>query len=151
MTQVMSGQIDVGWSIPPIGLKDVADGKLVVVVRGNDSPQIRNQTTRVNVVNLNVLQKRRDVVIRYARIYQKTLDSAYQDGSRAIDFFAENMQVSHDVAQSAVKQYYPKNLMYPYEIKGLDQTLQDALDFKRIPKPMKADDLVGLIDIVYHP
>jgi NitT/TauT family transport system substrate-binding protein len=33
LTQVMSGQIDVGWSVPPFVLQQLADGKLVIVAR----------------------------------------------------------------------------------------------------------------------
>jgi NitT/TauT family transport system substrate-binding protein len=36
LTQVMSGQIDVGWSVPPFVLQQLADGKLVIIARGSD-------------------------------------------------------------------------------------------------------------------
>jgi hypothetical protein len=36
-------------------------------------------------------------------------------------------------------------------VKGIDQTLADALEFKRILKPMTADDMKGLIDFVWRP
>jgi hypothetical protein len=41
--------------------------------------------------------------------------------------------------------------MQPYQIKGLQRTLDDALDAKRIDHPMKPDDIKGLIDIVWQP
>src|ERR1700758_4335080 len=36
LTQVMSGQIDVGWSVPPFVLQQLADGRLVIIARGSD-------------------------------------------------------------------------------------------------------------------
>jgi NitT/TauT family transport system substrate-binding protein len=53
LTQVMSGQIDVGWSVPPFVLLQLADGKLVIIARGSDVPALAQQTIRVNVANAN--------------------------------------------------------------------------------------------------
>src|SRR5512143_2249112 len=36
LTQVMSGQIDVGWSAPPFGLQQIAQNKIRIVARGSD-------------------------------------------------------------------------------------------------------------------
>lgn len=149
-TQTMSGQLDIGHSVPPLGLKEIAEGKIVVVARGNDVPELRDQTVRVNVANLNYLQAHRDAVIRFAKAYKKSWDWAFSGDPRLIQWYAEGMNVSPDVAKEAVK-YYDKKAMQLYDISGLDRTLQDAYDFKRIPKPMKPADLKGLIDIVWRP
>src|SRR5262249_25649537 len=47
LTQVMSGQIDIGWSAPPFGLKELAEGKIRIIANGNDVPSLRSQTVRV--------------------------------------------------------------------------------------------------------
>jgi NitT/TauT family transport system substrate-binding protein len=148
-TQVMSGQIDVGHSVPPLGLKEIKDGKIVVIARANDVPAIRNQTVRVNVANLAFLQQHRDLVVKFAKAYDKSLNWAYSD-PKVLDYYAEGMHVSREMAKEA-STYYPKEAMQPYEIKSLELTLQDALNFKRIPQPMKPDDIKGLIDIVWKP
>jgi NitT/TauT family transport system substrate-binding protein len=148
-TQVMSGQIDVGHSVPPIGLKELKDGKIVLIARANDVPEIRNQTVRVNVANLAFLQGHRDLVVRFAKAYDKSLNWAYSD-PKALDYYAEGMHVSREVAEEAAT-YYPKEALQPYEIRSLDLTLQDAFNFKRIPQPMKPDDIKQLIDIVWKP
>jgi NitT/TauT family transport system substrate-binding protein len=148
-TQVMSGQIDIGHSVPPYGLKEIKEGKIVVIAHGNDEPDIRNQTVRVNVVNLDFLEKHRDVAIRFAKAYDKSLNWAYSD-PKALDYYAEGMNVPLDLAKEAVT-YYPREAMQAYEIKNLQRTLDDAYAFKRIPKPMKPEDIKGLIDIVWQP
>src|SRR5262249_43408160 len=60
LTQVMSGQIDVGWSVPPFVLQQLADGRLVIIARGSDVAALAQQTIRVNVANANALKERRD-------------------------------------------------------------------------------------------
>jgi len=37
------------------------------------------------------------------------------------------------------------------EIKGLDLTLKDALDYKYIPAAKTAQEIAGLFDILYKP
>src|SRR4029078_4136932 len=36
LTQVMTGQIDVGWAGPPFVLKDLAEGRLARISRGSE-------------------------------------------------------------------------------------------------------------------
>ena len=37
LSQVMSGQIDIGWSAPPFGLQQLDEGKIRVIATGNDA------------------------------------------------------------------------------------------------------------------
>ena len=148
-TQVMSGQLDIGHAVPPIGIAALDEGKIVVVARANDVVALRSQTLRVNVVNLDYLRAHRDAVIRFAKAYDKSLNWAFAD-PKAIDYYAAGMNVPRDQAVTASK-YYSKAAEQPYEIKGLQQTLDDALEAKRIDHPMTPADLKGLIDIVWKP
>ncbi len=51
LTQVMSGQIDVGWSAPPFGLDQAERGEIVIVARGNEVEQVKQQTVRVYIAS----------------------------------------------------------------------------------------------------
>jgi ABC-type nitrate/sulfonate/bicarbonate transport system substrate-binding protein len=53
LTQVMTGQIDVGWSVPPFVLQHLAEGRAQIIARGSDVAAIKDQTIRVNVANAN--------------------------------------------------------------------------------------------------
>ncbi len=119
LTQVMTGQIDVGWSVVPFGLQNVTDGKTVIVARVSDVPEFAGQT-------------------------------AYRD-PRAIDRFAENMKVPRAIAQRAVEEFYPKSGLQIGEIRGLEQTLKDALEFKYVASPKTPEEIAGLFDVVYRP
>src|SRR5262245_724985 len=44
LTQVMSGQIDVGWTSPPFAVDLLRDGKIRQIMRASDVPELRNQT-----------------------------------------------------------------------------------------------------------
>jgi NitT/TauT family transport system substrate-binding protein len=84
LTQVMTGQIDVGWSVPPFVLQHLAEGRAQIIARGSDVAAIRDQTIRVNVANANALKERRDAFVRYIRALKRAIDWAYA-GDAAID------------------------------------------------------------------
>ena len=146
-TQVMSGQIDIGWSSPPFGLEDVKNGKLLIVARGNDLEEIRDTTLRVNFVNENLFKTRRDTLVKFSQVYAKAVDWVYAN-DKALDWFAEGAGVSKEIAKEAVDKFYPKESLQPYEIRGLNVSLRQAVDFKFIPKPMTEKDVAGLFDIL---
>ncbi|KAJ8134427.1 hypothetical protein OY671_012360, partial [Metschnikowia pulcherrima] len=51
LTQVLSGQVDIGWATPPFGLREAAEGQIRIIANGNDVPSSRDQTVRVEIVN----------------------------------------------------------------------------------------------------
>jgi len=150
LTQVMTGQIDVGWAAAPFGLKQLNEQQIRVVARTLDVPQLANQTIRVNIANENALKTKRAAIEKFMRVYARAIDWAYEN-PRAIAIFAENMKLPPDIAKKAVSEFYPKAGLQIGEIKGLDLTLQDALDYKYIPAAKTAQDIAPLFDIVYKP
>ena len=151
LTQVMTGQIDVGWSVPPFVLQHLAEGRLQIIARGSDVAAIRNQTIRVNVANANALKEKRDAFVRYVRALSRAIDWAYADDA-ALDAYAEIAKVPRALAQRTRDEFYPKEALQLAEVRGLDLTLQQALDFKYITSPLTAAEVQkGLIDILYAP
>jgi NitT/TauT family transport system substrate-binding protein len=149
LTQVMSGQIDVGWSVPPFVLQQVADKKAQIIARGSDVEAIRNQTIRVNVANANALKQKRDAFVRYIRAISRAIDWAYQ-GDAGIDAYAAYAKVPRALAQRTRDEFYPKESLQLAEVKGLDLTLKQAVEFKYIPSPMPVAKVQGeLIDILW--
>lgn len=146
-TQVMSGQIDVGWSVPPANLQAVQDGTLVIVAHGNDVPAIRDETIRVNFANAGALRGKHDAMAKFARAYVRSLEWAYGD-PKAIQYFAEGMNVPAPLAQTARDQFYPKAAMQPFEVRGQELMLKQALDYKFVSRPMKPADIAGLFEIL---
>lgn len=148
LTQVMSGQIDVGWSVPPASLQAVQDGTLTIVARGSDVPALRDETIRVNFANAAALRSKHDAMVKFGRAYVRSLNWAYSGDPKAIQYFAAGMNVPVPIAQTAFDQFYPKDSMQPFEVKGQELMLQQALSYKFIPHPMKPSDITGLFEIL---
>lgn len=149
-TQTMTGQVDVGWSVVPLGLNDVKDGKIRIIARSSEATELQNQTIRVNLANVEALKTKRATIVKFMQVYQRAVDWAYTN-PKAIDMFAQNMKVSREIAKTAVDDFYPKSAMQIGEIRDLQRSLKDALDFKFISSPKTPADIAGLIDIVYKP
>lgn len=148
MTQVLSGQIDVGWSQAPLGLQDVADGKLRIVARGTDVKSVADQTTRVSITTAQRLAEKRDVMVRFMRAYHRTLDWAYSDPGVA-DAFGATINVVPSLMRASVEQNYPKAAMRLDEVRGLDQTMSQAIELKRLPAPLTREQIAELIQIIH--
>ena len=147
LTQVMSGQIDIGWAVPPIGLKEIDAGQIRIVARGSDLLSVANQTTRVNIANADLLKAKRPVFERFARAYAKSLEWSYTD-PKAIEWFAEGLHVDLATAKRTREQFYPRAAMEPGEIRGLDMTLRQAIDLKRAPPQTTVEQARMMIDLL---
>src|SRR5712691_671205 len=97
-TQVMSGQIDVGWSVLPFAIDAVDEGKIRIIAKASDIPHVRNQTIRVVLANADALKARRDAFVRYMRGYRETLDWLYSDPA-AVTAYAQWAKVPEAVAK----------------------------------------------------
>lgn len=148
--QVMSGQIDAGWSAPPFNLELVTAGKIRIIARGSDVASLNNQTVRVNVAGAKFLSERRDVAQRFMKAYADTIEWMYRNSDAAIAFYAKFNELPTDVANQAFT-FYPKQSLALAPIAGLQQNLTQALENKNIDKPMSLQDAQGMIDIVYQP
>ena len=144
-TQVMTGQIDVGWATPPFGLQDLAAGKTRVIGRGNDIPEIRDATNRVLVANLAVM-KRKDVIARFIQAYRDTVTYMYAD-PHALELYAKLANVPVNIAQEVPKKFFRKEMLWPDKIIGLQSINAEAVKFKYIPAPLTQAQTAELIQI----
>jgi NitT/TauT family transport system substrate-binding protein len=149
-TQTMTGQIDIGWSVVPFALKDVEDGRIRIVARASEAKELQNQTIRANLANVNSLKTKREAITKFMQVVHKSIDWAYTN-PQAIDIFARNMKVTREIARKAVDEFYPKSAMQIGEIRDVERSLKDALDYKFIPAAKTPKDIEGLFDIVYKP
>ncbi len=149
-TQIMTGQIDIGWSVVPFALKDVNDGKIRIIARAREATDLQNQTIRANLANVDSLKNKRAAIVKFMQVINKSIDWAYSN-PKAIEIFAQNMKVTPDIAKKAVAEFYPKSAMQIGEIRDVERSLKDALDYKFISSPKTPKDIAGLFDIVYKP
>lgn len=146
-TQVLSGQIDIGWSVPPFNLDLVRKGEIRIVARGSDVPELANQTIRVNVVNTDFLANNRDTVEKFTRGYAKALDWMYESQDDAVKAFAKFNKVDLDVAKDSVE-FYPKKSMVMAPITGIEASMKQAVEYKQLKAPLSDDQLKELIQLL---
>ena len=145
--QVMTGQLDISWCAPPTGLRELAAGQITLIAKGNDSPAIRDESVRVNVANLNYLTAHRDTVVKFMKVYAKTIDWAYTD-PKALQVYSEITKLPLDLVTRQIHEFQSRQSHQLVEIKGEQRVLDEALAAKRIPKPMTHEDIKGLYDFV---
>ena len=146
-TQVMSGQIDIGWSVPPFNLDLVRKGEIKIVARGSDVPSLSDETIRVNVVNADFLAKHRDTVVRFMRGYAKALDWMYEKQDDALKRFAAFNKVDIDLARDAVK-FYPRAAMAMSPVAGLKEAMAKAVTYKQLKEPLSDAQVKELIQLL---
>ncbi|HVO89589.1 MAG TPA: ABC transporter substrate-binding protein [Casimicrobiaceae bacterium] len=147
LTQVMSGQIDVGWSAPPFGLQQLDEGKIRIVASGNDATIFKGQTVRVNVATLPTLQSKKAAVDRFMKAWRETVDWLYSDDPAALKTYAEFVGISLETAKRTRDQFFPKQAVNPDKVVGLDQIAQDAVTLKYTPTLLTQQQLTELVQI----
>jgi NitT/TauT family transport system substrate-binding protein len=139
LTQVMTKQLDIGFSAAPFNLNFVDDGRIRIIARGSDVPALRDMTSRLLVVNVAGLERRKDVLKRYMAAYRETLDWMYADHA-AIDAYAEWSKLPKAIAARG-PEYMTRRNMEPLRISGLPGIMDDAVQFKYIPAPLSEAQL----------
>ena len=147
LTQVMSGQIDVGWSAPPFGLQQLDDGKIRVIATGNDAAAFKGQTVRVNITNTQTLATRKAVVDRYMKAYRETVDWMYSGDPAALKTYAEFVGIPIEMARRTRDEFFPKASVDPDRVVGLDTIVPDAVTLKFTAAPLSKEQLAELIQI----
>ena len=144
LTAVMSGQVDVGWAAPPFGMKELEEGKINIVAKANDAKIVADQTIRVLITNVDTLQKRKDVLKRFMQAYRETLDYMYTS-DQAVKDYAEFARIPEATARSIRDELFPKSILWPDEIKGLDTLVPEAVALKYTAEPLSKQQLAELI------
>jgi NitT/TauT family transport system substrate-binding protein len=93
------------------------------------------------------LAKRKNVIMRFMQAYRESIDYMYSDNPQVIKDYAEFAGVSEAVARRVRDDFFPKSLVWPDEIKGLDSLMQEGVELKFIPAPLTQVQLAELIQI----
>jgi NitT/TauT family transport system substrate-binding protein len=145
-TQVMSGQVDIGFSTPPFGLDALNAGKGRLIALANDLPSVRNQTVRLIIANATDLAKRREVYDRFIAAYREAIDFMYAN-DQALELFAKYADISVATAKTVRDQFYPKTMLQLDKVAGMDELMQDAIAFKYIPQALTKAQLDELLQL----
>jgi NitT/TauT family transport system substrate-binding protein len=148
LTQVMSGQVDVGWAVVPVNLDLIAKKQLKIVARGSDIKALSSQTVRVNIYNTKWLDAHRDAAQRFWRAYAATIDWMYKNPNASVANFGRYNGISTEEAK-AVLPFYPKKALQLYPISSFAKSVNDAIAFKFITAPLTDEQQKSIFDTAY--
>jgi NitT/TauT family transport system substrate-binding protein len=146
LTQVMSGQIEIGWAAPPFGVKELKEGKIRILIRGSEVPSLRGQTVRAIIVNADALKTKRDAVMRFVQGYRETVDWMYSD-PKAIKMYADKMKLDEGLIADSIKEFHQKAALQTDEMMDIAGIQKDAVKLKFIDAPLSKEQLTELIQI----
>lgn len=146
LTQVMSGQVDVGWSAPPFGLDQLDDKKIRIIATGNDAETFKGQTVRLLIANAQALKEKKPVIDRFMKAYRETIDAMYKDPA-ALKAYADFVGISEAKAKRTRDDFFPPAAINPDKVVGLDSIVQDAVTLKYTTAPLTKDQLAELVQI----
>jgi NitT/TauT family transport system substrate-binding protein len=146
ITQTMSGQVDVGWSVAPFALDAIARGEVRMIARASDLAAARAQTIRVQIINAQNLARKKDLVERYLKAYDETVDWMYSGGDAVARYVAFS-GLSETSVRHMLADFIPRESLQTARIMGLDESIKDATAFKFLAAPLPEDALKELIRI----
>ena len=145
-TQALSGQVDVGWASPPFGVEAVKAGRTRIVARGSDVPDFAGQSVRVMIANAAALARRGEVLARYMAAYREAVEWMYSDPA-ALDAYGKWAGVTPALAREVRDEFYPRENLDPGRIMGLEALSADAVAFKFLAQPLRAEQLATLVQV----
>jgi NitT/TauT family transport system substrate-binding protein len=146
LTQVMTGQIDIGWAAPPFGLNEIRDGKIRIIARGSDVPSLHGQTVRVIIVNASALRDKKDAIMRFAAGYREAADWMYAD-PKALAMYAEKIRQPVGMLRESLREFHPQAAMQTERMAGLDAAVADAVKLKFLDAPLTKEQLAEFLQI----
>jgi NitT/TauT family transport system substrate-binding protein len=146
LTQVMSGQVDIGWAAPPFGLQEIKDGKIRILAHGSDVPSLRNETVRVLIVNANSLAQHHDAIVRFMQAYRESVDWMYAD-PEAIKMYATKIHADEALIKDSVAQFDPKSALQTDTMASIDAAMDSAVKLKFLDAPLSKEQQAEMIQI----
>jgi NitT/TauT family transport system substrate-binding protein len=146
LTQVMSGQVDIGWSAPPFGLDQLDEKKIRIIASGNDAAAFNGQTVRLLIANAKALQAKKAVFDRFMKAYRETIDYMYGDPA-ALKVYADFVGISEAKAKRTRDDFFPKEAIDPDRIVGLDTIVKEAVELKFTAAPLTREQLAELVQL----
>jgi NitT/TauT family transport system substrate-binding protein len=147
ITQTMSGQVDIGWSVAPFMLDALYKGEIRIVARASELAAAREQTIRVQVTNADILAQKKDAIARYMKAYNETLDWMYTSPD-AVPRYIAFSGLSETSVRHMLRDFIPKESLQTGNIEGLASSVQDAIQYKFIQAPLSDEQLRQLVQIV---
>jgi len=99
------------------------------------------------IANKDTLTKRADVIKRFMAAYRESIDYMYSSDPKVIKDYADFVGIPEPLAKRVRDDFFPKSLIDPDKITGLDSLMKDAVELKFIPAPLTDAQVKELIQI----
>ncbi|HJX11675.1 MAG TPA: ABC transporter substrate-binding protein, partial [Candidatus Binatia bacterium] len=149
-TAVRTGQSDAGWSVPPFQLDKVEKGELRIAVRGDEITALKEITSRVHFINGDYAAKNPDAVRGFFRAHQRAVEYMLDHKEETTKIWIRKADLK--LPESAVLktwEFYNKPAMAAKPIRGLQQTIDDAIRLNFLKQPLTQAEINSLIDLSY--
>src|SRR5262245_36201157 len=147
LTQVMTGQIDIGFAVPPIGLQQLEEGRIRILARASEVPGSQEQTVRTTVAHAGTLAKDRDLMARFIAAYADIIDWMYSSEPKVGEYYEEFSKIPARFLPKVRSDFYLKEMLDPYRISGLDAAMAEAVAGKFIPATLSKEQLAELFQV----
>jgi NitT/TauT family transport system substrate-binding protein len=147
LTQVMTGQIDIGFAVPPIGLQQLEEGRIRILARASEVPGSQEQTVRTTVAHAGKLAKDRELMARFIAAYADTIDWMYSSDPKVGEYYEEFSKIPARFLPKVRSDFYLKEMLDPYRISGLDAAMAEAVAGKFIPATLSKEQLAELFQV----
>lgn len=142
-TQVMSGQVDTGWSVFPLNANLLREKKIRIIGTGAQAEGLNGVTIRVVAANSDWLEKNRDVARRFmlAMIEGQNITYTSEKQQRA---YAKRWKLNYQDIKDTPK-FVPLSGSTYLPIGKIGQLNDMALKFKRTKKLLTKEQLHELV------
>ena len=142
----MSGQVDVGWAAVPFGLQDLKDGKIRALGWGSEAGAMSTQTVRVNITHAGMLAGRRDALANFMAAYEEALEWSYKS-PEALKAISTLIGFPEALVDEVRSKHMSLERASTREVRNLEQSMKDAIEFKYITAPLTAAQLAELFQM----
>jgi NitT/TauT family transport system substrate-binding protein len=147
LTVALSGQVDIGWTSPPLGFDMLDDGRIRIFARANDVPSLRGQTIRVNIANANSLKARRDVFVRFIKAFNETIDWMYSPDPKALEAYVAFRKTTLRNATRLRDEFFAKSALDPGTVKGMDALMTEAVNLKYMARVLTPAEIAEFVQV----
>lgn len=152
-TAVSTGQVDVGWTVPPFFQDDFAAGTIRRIGSGDDVEGVSGTTARVNLVSETALADKDAGVAGFFTAYERAVEWIDQNQEEALAIWAETAEVEVTEATfDLMYEAYPNAAFDLQVLNGLEFSLEAAEELEFLDAPLSEDTVraVSVIDELFQ-
>ena len=140
-TQVMTGQVDVGFAYPEFKQDALAAGEIRILFRDNDFDHIRNQSIRIIAMHAS---QSTEFGQRFMKAYVESVDWIFSD-DKAVGIYADLLKVDLALAKKLRDEFWNRQILSVDKVRGIDLIMADALEGKFLQSALTKEQINEMI------